>query len=99
MYSRSACRNEPSPKKIRRFRHSSFIERTKRSAKAFKFGDRGGSRMISIPWRSSNARKVGVYLAARAMAGGRGARGGPAAGAGGGRPGGGGGAAAGGAGM
>lgn len=32
-------------KKIIRFKHSDFIERTKRSANAFKFGDRGGSRM------------------------------------------------------
>jgi hypothetical protein len=33
------------PKKIIRLKHSSLIERTNRSAKEFKLGERGGSRM------------------------------------------------------
>ena len=39
---------------------SSLIERTKRSAYAFKFGDFGGNRMLSI-LRSSNPRKACEY--------------------------------------
>src|SRR5215471_18659808 len=40
----SALLNEASPNKIRWDRHSSLTDRTQRSAKAFKFGLRGGSR-------------------------------------------------------
>jgi hypothetical protein len=41
----TAYRSDACPKKIIRPKHSSFIERTKRSAKAFRLGDRGGRRM------------------------------------------------------
>jgi len=56
----TACRSDACPKKIIRLRHSSFIERTKRSAKAFRSGNRGGqaddpcryysTRWIDIPY-------------------------------------------------
>src|ERR1700716_823285 len=35
-----ACWRDACPKKVMRFKHSDFIERTKRSANAFKFGGR-----------------------------------------------------------
>jgi hypothetical protein len=47
--SRVASLNESSPKKIIRSRHSSLIDLTNRSAKAFKFGERGGSFTDSTP--------------------------------------------------
>ena len=40
---------ETCPTKIIRFRHSSLIERAKRSAYAFKSGVRGGSRITAFP--------------------------------------------------
>src|SRR5262249_35540014 len=42
-YSFSARRSEHSPKRITLDKHSSFTDRTQRSAKAFKFGQRAGS--------------------------------------------------------
>jgi len=40
---------EADPSKIRRARHSSLIERTRRLANAFRFGLLGGSMMGSTP--------------------------------------------------
>ncbi|MEO7727175.1 MAG: hypothetical protein ABIS45_07970, partial [Burkholderiales bacterium] len=51
------------PMNIIRFRHSCFIERTKRSAYAFRFGDIGGSRMTCVPLSSISLRNCTVYLA------------------------------------
>jgi len=45
----SAFLNERSPNKIKWDRHSSLTDRTYRSAKAFKFGLRGGSRRPFTP--------------------------------------------------
>ena len=42
-YSRMAVLKASSPKKIIRSKHSSLIDLTNRSAKAFRFGERGGS--------------------------------------------------------
>ena len=47
--------------------HSSFTERANRSAKAFKLGDRGGSRIDSIRSRVSDARNVAEYFVSRSM--------------------------------
>ncbi len=38
-----AFRNEPSPNRIMRSKHDSLIVLTKRSAYAFRFGERGGN--------------------------------------------------------
>jgi hypothetical protein len=48
-----ARRNDACPMKIIRSRHSSLIERTNRSAYAFRFGDIGGRRMTLVPWASA----------------------------------------------
>src|ERR1019366_2548082 len=65
MYSDTARRNDACPTKIIRFRHSSLIERTKRSAYAFKLGDRGGSRITFVPLSRTNARNRSVYFVSR----------------------------------
>src|SRR5215471_13561129 len=55
-----ARRNECSPKTINRDRHSSFAERTQRSANAFRFGLRAGNfRGLTLPARitSRNTRQ------------------------------------------
>src|SRR5690242_8811147 len=44
-----------------RLMHSSLTERTKRSAYAFRFGDRGGDRITSMPSRPGIARKDSQY--------------------------------------
>lgn len=61
----TACSRDACPKKIIRFRHSDFIERTKRSANAFKFGDRGGRRIRRMPSRSSALRNSSEYFVSR----------------------------------
>src|ERR1700674_318110 len=58
----TARRSDACPRKIIRPKHSSFIERTKRSAKAFRLGDRGGRRMILMPSRTRRLRKASEYL-------------------------------------
>src|SRR2546422_11055092 len=65
-----ACCSEACPKKIIRFKHSDFIERTKRSANAFKFGDRGGSRMRWIPDMATEYIGSSAVVAHRALGGG-----------------------------
>jgi hypothetical protein len=50
---------------IMRLRHSALIERTKRSANAFKFGARGGRRMTSMPSRTRMLRKASQYFVSR----------------------------------
>jgi prophage regulatory protein len=61
----TACSRDACPKKIIRFRHSDFIERTNRSANAFKFGDRGGRRIRRMPSRSSALRNSSEYFVSR----------------------------------
>ena len=46
-------------------RHSLFTDLTNLSAYAFKFGDRGGSRITSIPSRAINVRNAVEYLVSR----------------------------------
>src|ERR1700682_2860394 len=46
-------------------RHSLFTDLTKRSAKAFKLGDRGGNRMTSTPSRPRNVRNAAEYFVSR----------------------------------
>jgi hypothetical protein len=65
MYSASARSSERLPNKIIRPTHSSFTERTNRSAKAFKLGDLGGNRITLIPRRASIPRKASVYFVSR----------------------------------
>src|SRR3989304_2725433 len=72
MNSDTARRSDACPMKIIRFRHSSLIDRTKRSAYAFRFGDIGGSRMTSIPDSRTNRRNWSVYLVSRGAVLGRG---------------------------
>jgi hypothetical protein len=44
-----------------------FTDLTNLSAYAFKFGDRGGSRITSIPSRAINVRNASEYLVSRSM--------------------------------
>jgi len=60
-----ARRSDAGPKKIIRFRHSSLMERTNRSANAFKFGDLGGRRMTSMPSRTRTLRNPSECFASR----------------------------------
>jgi hypothetical protein len=62
-----ARRSDACPTKIILSRHSSLIERTNRSACAFKFGDIGGSRITPIPVTSSRSLNRSEYLASRSM--------------------------------
>jgi len=48
-YALSARRSDASPKRITRSKHSSFIERTNRSANALQFGARTGQRTGFTP--------------------------------------------------
>jgi hypothetical protein len=41
------------------------MDLTKRSAYAFKFGERGGSRITSVPSRARKARNVAEYFVSR----------------------------------
>src|SRR6516225_7353742 len=50
---------------IMRLRHSSLLERTKRSAYALKLGDGGGRRITLVPLSRSNRRTCAVYLRSR----------------------------------
>jgi hypothetical protein len=63
----TARRNELCPTKIIRSRHSALIERTKRSAYAFRFGERGGNRMTSVPLSRIIRRNCAVYFVSRSM--------------------------------
>lgn len=58
-------RNVPCPTKIIRSRHSSLIERTKRSANAFKLGDRGGYRVTAVLDSAIRRRNCAVYFVSR----------------------------------
>src|SRR6516225_2178968 len=58
----STRRNEPSPNRMKCERHSLFTERTHRSAKAFRFGLRGGSRRHFTPPVASVFRKSAAEL-------------------------------------
>jgi len=53
------------PTKIIRSRHSSLIERTKRSANAFKLGDRGGYRVTAVLDSAIRRRNCAVYFVSR----------------------------------
>src|SRR5215472_16510738 len=65
IYSVKARRNDSSPKKINRDRHSSFTERTQRSANAFRFGLRAGNfRGLTLP-ASITSRNIGQNLPSR----------------------------------
>ena len=48
-YSLRARRSEPSPNRMNLERHSSFTERTQRSANAFRFGLLAGSGIVFTP--------------------------------------------------
>ena len=64
-YSAIARRSDPSPNRISLRRHSSFADRTQRSAKAFKFGLRGGKVRHFAPSDSRIDQKVPQNLVSR----------------------------------
>ena len=72
MYSATVRRNDPCPARITRRRRSSLIERTKRSACAFRFSDIGGRRIALVPGPEPIAellRVFGISIDDRAHAG------------------------------
>src|ERR1700679_3126261 len=65
MYSVNARRNEPSPKRMSLDRHSCRTEQTQRSAKAFKFGLRGGRANGSMALDHRASRKAAQNFVSR----------------------------------
>jgi len=61
----SALLNERSPNRIRWDRHSALTDRTQRSAKAFQFGLRGGSRRPFTPATAKVSRNSAQNLVSR----------------------------------
>jgi len=62
----SALVNEPSPNRISLDRHSSLIDRTQRSAKAFRFGLRAGSRRHFTPLLPASPELLANFVSGRA---------------------------------
>src|ERR1700735_1553039 len=65
MYSVNARRNEASPKRMSLDRHSCRTEQTHRSAKAFKFGLRGGRANGHIPLDRGTSRNAAQNFVSR----------------------------------
>src|SRR5579859_2086516 len=65
MNSWMVLRNEPSPNRIIRSKHDSLMVRTKRSAWAFRFGERGGSFTGCTPVVASVSRNSAVNNGSR----------------------------------
>ena len=64
-YARNAVRSAGSPTRISFARHSSFTDRTQRSAYAFRFGRRGGNRTGLTPLSRTASSNAAQYLPSR----------------------------------